>query len=80
MPILTIDIRGFDTVEKDKAVLTAFDSLELGERMILINDNDPSSMFEKLEEERGAKVQWVHTLEGPEHWESAVSKSAYNFI
>ena len=80
MPILTLDMRNLNTDDKHKAVLEAFDSLELGERMILINDHDPSTMFEKLEEERGAKVEWEHTLEGPEQWESAVSKRYYNFI
>lgn len=80
MPILTVDLREFSDEEKDKAILNAFDSLDLGERMILINDTDPSSMFDKLEKERGAKVEWEHTLEGPEQWESAVSKRYYNFI
>ena len=80
MPILTIDLRNISNDDKDEAVLKAFDSLDLGERMILINDTDPSPMFGKLEEERGAKVEWEHTLEGPEQWEAAVSKRYYNFI
>lgn len=80
MPILTLDIRKYDNDDKNKVVLEAFDSLELGERMILINDYDPSPMFQKLEEERGAKVEWEHTMEGPSQWESAVSKRAFNFI
>lgn len=80
MPILTIDVRDLNNEEKDKAVLKAFDSLDLGERMILINDTDPTPIFDKLEEQRGAKFEWEHTLEGPVQWESAVSKRYYNFI
>lgn len=80
MPILTIDVRHLNGEEKNKAILKAFDSLDLGERMILINDSDPTPIFDKLEDERGAKVEWEHTLQGPEQWEAAVSKRYYNFI
>jgi len=80
MPILTLDARQYDQNEKSKAILSAFDSLDLGERMVLINDNDPTQLINQIEEERKGKLEWEPILEGPQQWEATLSKKYLYFI
>lgn len=80
MPILTLDARQYDQNEKSRVILNAFDSLDLGERMVLINDNDPTQLINQIEEERKGKLEWEPILEGPHQWEATLSKRYLNFI
>lgn len=80
MPILTLDARKYEEDEKNRIIAEAFDSLDLGERMVLINDYDPSSILNKMEKEREGKLEWESILNGPKQWEATLSKRYLNFI
>ena len=80
MPILTLDARKYNEEDKNRMITQAFDSLDLGERMVLINDYDPSPLLDQMEKDREGKLEWEPILEGPEQWEATVSKRYLNFI
>ena len=74
MPILTIDGRNYDNNSKSKAILEAFDSLNTGERMVFINNNDASDLIQKFEEERKGSLDWEPIKESPGQWEATILK------
>ena len=80
MTMLTLDARKYNEEEKGKAITEAFDSLSLGERMIIINDNDPSPILNQVGKERDGKLEWEPIVEGPDQWEATVSKRYLNYI
>lgn len=80
MSIKRIDLSKHEENKKHEITLNAFDELDLGEQMILINNGDPREIFDELIAGRDAKVDIEHVKEGPDQWESIVSKRFYNFI
>lgn len=62
---------------KDKypAVQKAFESLKVGEKMELINDHNPSPIFNyKFPVDFPGQYEWTYLEEGPEIWRVAVTK------
>jgi uncharacterized protein (DUF2249 family) len=74
MPILTIDARDYEYDMKSKVILEAFDSLDSGERMVFINDNDASDLIQKVEGERSGSLDWEPIKESPGQWEATILK------
>ncbi|NLY85991.1 MAG: DUF2249 domain-containing protein, partial [Tissierellia bacterium] len=56
------------------------DQLPVGEKMILINDTDPSHIFNELKEKRFGKFEWEYIEEGPEVWKVALAKKYLKYI
>lgn len=80
MPVKTVDLSNFEHSNKHKAVFDAFDNLDLGEQMLLIDNSDPSKLFSQLDDERGTKLDWNYLEEGPEQWKVSVEKRYLSFI
>lgn len=80
MPVKTVDLSNFNQNDKHKAVFDAFDTLDLGEQMLLIDKSDPSTLFNQLNDERGTKLDWRYIEEGPDQWKVAVEKRYLSFI
>ena len=80
MPILTIDARGYKPEDRDRVITTMFDSLDSGERMIIINDSDPSPILERIEDDNDNIVEWEIYKNDPGHFEAAVSKRYQHYI
>ena len=72
MPILTIDTREVYQNEKSSAILNALDSLNTGERMVLINDYDASDLLNKIEEDREGTFEWEPIKNTPNQWEATL--------
>ena len=51
-----------------------FDSLEPGDKMILINDHDPKPLKYQLDAERTGQMDWEYILSGPEEWKVEITK------
>lgn len=79
MSILTVDTRGYKEEDRNRVINSMFDSLDSGERMILINDSDPSPILESIEEE-GNLVEWEIYKENPGYFEATISKKYSQFI
>jgi len=80
MSLLQIDTSGYDMRDRTEVVLRSFDQLPVGEKMILINDTDPSHIFNELKEKRFGKFEWEYIEEGPEVWKVALAKKYLNYI
>lgn len=80
MAIKRVDLSQYQDDKKHEAIIDAFDSLDVGERMILINDYDPSPMLDHLVSEMDANMEFEHIKQGPDEWQSLISKRYYNFI
>ena len=80
MSIPTLDARIHQEENKDKVILEAFDSLDLGEQMLFINNNDSTSLFNQLEDQRFGKFEWEYIEECPELWRVLLAKKYLNYI
>ncbi len=80
MSIKTVDLSNFNHNDKHKAIFDAFDTLDLGEQMLLIDNSDPSRLFNHLDNERETKLDWRYVEEGPDRWKVAVEKRYLSFI
>lgn len=80
MSLIQVNTSGYDLKEKTEIVLKNFDQLPVGEKMILINDTDPSHIFNELKEKRFGKFELEYIEEGPEVWKVALAKKYLNYI
>lgn len=80
MSILEINTSGYERNSINDVVLSHFDSLPVGEKMILINDSNPSHVFNELEEKRFGKFEWDYIEEGPDVWKVSLAKKYLNYI
>jgi len=80
MSLTQVNTSGYDLKEKTEIVLKNFDQLPVGEKMILINDTDPSHIFNELEQKRYGKFQWEYIEKGPDLWKVSLAKKYLNYI
>lgn len=80
MSIMELDTRGHEQSHINNMVINSFDSLPVGEKMILVNDTDPSHVFNHLEEKRYGKFEWDYVEEGPDIWKVSLAKKYLNYI
>lgn len=80
MPIFTLDTRGYKNEDRNRVIRTSVNSLETGERMILINDSDPSQILQEIENTNEGLVEWELYKETPGQFEAAVSKRYQQYI
>ncbi len=70
-----VDIRKYDCGHRYTFVYDAFDKLEIGEKMELINDHDPRPLFErKLPSDFPGQFQWDYIEKGPNVWRASIMK------
>lgn len=76
-----MDITKNDNEMKKQALIDAFDSLEMGNSIILINDTDPTPILEEINNDQMINhIEWENVVNGPEQWQTTVSKRFMNFI
>jgi uncharacterized protein (DUF2249 family) len=52
MPATTLDVRDLPPADRHETIHEAFDGLDAGEELLLVNDHDPKPLFYELREER----------------------------
>lgn len=63
----TVDIRTLGgCVERKASVLKAFDTLAVGESVVVVNDHLPNGLRHHFEEQRPGVFDWVMIEQGPE--------------
>lgn len=81
MTLKKLDITSHEHEEKNKALLDAFNSLDVGEKMILINDYDPTPLLEEINNTQMINhIEWENVVDGPDQWQTTVSKRYMSFI
>lgn len=70
-----IDVRTLPhTPERRTTIFNAFDDLKPGEKMQLINDHNPTMLYEKFTEDRVNQFEWELLEDGPETWRISIYK------
>lgn len=61
-------------------VIDAFDSLDLGEKMELIDDHDPRSIYNDMLKEHEGLFEWDYIQKGPDEWRVCIGKKYLSYI
>lgn len=81
MALKKLDVSSHEHEGKNQALLDAIESLDMGEKMILINDFDPTPLLEEINDnEMINHIEWENVVNGPDQWQTTVSKRYMNFI
>ncbi len=72
--VITLDVRDIAPRERHPKIFNTFDSLQAGEKMVLINDHDPKPLKYQLDAERTGQLDWEYILTGPEVWKVEILK------
>ena len=76
-PTHTVDIRCLGNCTDRKAhVLATFDTLAMGESLVVVNDHMPNGLRRHFEEHRPGAFGWTALEDGPEVFRVEVTKTA----
>jgi uncharacterized protein (DUF2249 family) len=76
-PPQEIDIRLLGACTDRKAhVLNAFDSLEVGRSVVVVNDHLPNGLRRHLDERRPGAFEWASIESGPNVFRVLITKTA----
>ena len=70
----TVIAPDFPPREKHPTIFKAFDSLQTGEFMLLVNDHDPKPLQYQFMIERENDFTWEYLEEGPDLWKVAIGR------
>lgn len=70
-----LDVRPLPPQERHPTVLAAFDALEPGEAILLVNDHDPIPLAYQLQALRPGRFAWEYLEAGPVLWRVAISRT-----
>ena len=73
---VTIDVRSTVPWERHPKIFELFESLSIGDTMLLINDHDPRPLHYQFMMERKDQFEWKSEEKGPQHWEATIKKVA----
>jgi uncharacterized protein (DUF2249 family) len=69
-----INVPDYPPREKHPTIMNAFDELQPGEVMQIVNDHDPKPLQYQFMMERSDQFTWDYLEEGPEMWKVAIGK------
>jgi len=72
----TLDLRQTPRERRHSTVLYAFDTLEVGESFLLVNDHDPQPLHAQMQQLRPGELAWEYELQGPCEFRIKVSRIA----
>ena len=65
---IELDVRAIPPRDKHPSIFRAFDSLQSGQTLTLVNDHDPRPLRYQLMAERPDAFDWEYEAQGPEVW------------
>ncbi len=65
---IELDVRAIPPRDKHPSIFRAFDSLQSGQTLTLVNDHDPRPLRYQLMAERPNSFDWEYEAEGPQVW------------
>lgn len=71
----TIDARLYEPKDKHIKIFELFESLAVGEVMLLVNDHDPKPLYYQFAAERADTFEWTYKTNGPELFEILITKT-----
>ncbi len=72
---LELDVRPIPVREKHPTIFRTFDTLAVGEAILLINDHDPKPLYYTFAAERAGTFEWNYLEQGPEIWRVKIRKA-----
>lgn len=66
--VQTLDLRPLLPYERHEKIFKAWDALQIGEILRVINDHNPKPLYYHFEAEQKGKFQWEYEHEGPKDW------------
>jgi uncharacterized protein (DUF2249 family)/hemerythrin superfamily protein len=69
-----IDVRDIIPAKRHPAIFGAFEELQIGHRISLINDHDPKPLYYQFESEYPAQFTWDYEQMGPRIWQVSIVK------
>jgi uncharacterized protein (DUF2249 family) len=73
---MIINVTEIPPQNRHRQFFAAFDQLDVGDAIVLINDHDPRPLGYQLDSERRNTFQWAYVEQGPELWKVRVTKTA----
>jgi uncharacterized protein (DUF2249 family)/quercetin dioxygenase-like cupin family protein len=74
MAIQELDVRGLRKPDRHPAIFQAYDALEVGGAVDLVNDHDPKHLREEFEVDHPGSHRWEYLDEGTEAWRIRITK------
>ena len=71
-----VDVRTIHPRERHPLLFRTFDELEAGQAFELVNDHDPTPLFDQFQMERPGTVEWEYLEQGPDTWRVRIGKSS----
>ncbi len=75
MTDITIHAQEIPGPERHAKIFQAFDGLQMGEALVIINNHDPRPLLNKFNEERPAQFSEEYLVEGPTEWKVKITKA-----
>ena len=71
---IQLDVRVLPPRDKNPTIFRAFDTLAIGQSLVLFNDHDPKPLRYQLLAERPDSFDWAYEAEGPDLWKVRISR------
>ena len=65
---IELDVRAIPPRDKHPSIFRAFDGLQSGQTLTLVNDHDPRPLRYQLMAERPDTFDWEYQEQGPQVW------------
>lgn len=69
-----LDVRPLPKPEKHPAIFATFDSLAVGDAVVLVNNHDPKHLRDEFETDRPGSYGWDYRERGPKQWQILITK------
>jgi uncharacterized protein (DUF2249 family) len=70
----TIDVREIAPRDRHATIFAAFDGLDAGAAIEIVNDHDPAPLYYQFQAVRPDSFSWVYVQSGPEVWRVTIQK------
>lgn len=71
----TVDARAIMPMYRHQRIFETYESLQPGEKFLLINDHDPKPLYYQFQAEQAGQFTWQYVEQGPEVWRVLIGKT-----
>lgn len=69
-----VDVRTIPPRDRHPLIFATFDSLAVGQAMILVNDHEPRPLYYQFLHERAGQFEWAYLQDGPLEWQARITR------
>lgn len=76
-----LNISKIEDEKKLQILINGFSSLKMGDSIVLISDSDLTQILDKINNNQMINhLEWENVVDGPDQWQTVVTKRYMNFI